>query len=68
MQREDQAMSQQDVDFVHMWISANVHQNDTADERAQELMEAVWVGAEMKAGAAFAHSTLTLDVIGRSSD
>jgi AhpD family alkylhydroperoxidase len=35
---------------------------------AQELMEAVWVAAEMKAGAAFAHSTLMLDVIGTPSD
>jgi alkylhydroperoxidase/carboxymuconolactone decarboxylase family protein YurZ len=35
---------------------------------AQELMEAVWVAAEMKAGAAFAHSTLMLDVIGTSAD
>jgi AhpD family alkylhydroperoxidase len=35
---------------------------------AQELMEAVWVATEMKAGAAFAHSTLMLDVIGTSAD
>jgi hypothetical protein len=26
-------MSQRAVDFVHMWISANVHQNDIIDER-----------------------------------
>jgi hypothetical protein len=31
-------------------------------------MEAVWVATEMKAGAAFAHSTLMLDVIGTSAD
>jgi AhpD family alkylhydroperoxidase len=29
----------------------------------QELMETVWVAAEMRAGAAFAHSTLMLDVV-----
>ena len=35
---------------------------------AQELMEAVWVAAEMKAGAAFAHSTLMLDVVETSTN
>jgi AhpD family alkylhydroperoxidase len=34
---------------------------------AQELMEAVWVATEMRAGAAFAHSTLMLDVVERSA-
>jgi AhpD family alkylhydroperoxidase len=34
---------------------------------AQELMEAVWVAAEMRAGAAFAHSTLMLDLVERST-
>lgn len=29
----------------------------------QEIMEAIWVAAEMRAGAAVAHSTLALDVI-----
>jgi AhpD family alkylhydroperoxidase len=28
-----------------------------------ELMEAIWVAAEMRAGAAFAHSVLALDVM-----
>ncbi len=35
---------------------------------AQELMEAVWVAAEMKAGAAFTHSTLMLDVVETSTN
>jgi len=35
---------------------------------AQELMEAVWVAAEMKAGSAFAHSTLMLDVVETSTN
>ena len=29
----------------------------------QELMEAIWVAAEMRAGAAFAHSLLALDAL-----
>jgi AhpD family alkylhydroperoxidase len=31
----------------------------------QELMEAIWVAAEMRAGAAYAHSTLALEAIDR---
>ena len=30
---------------------------------AEELMEAIWVAAEMRAGAAYAHSSLALDTI-----
>jgi len=30
---------------------------------AQEIMEAIWVAAEMRAGGAYAHSALALDVI-----
>ena len=29
----------------------------------QELMEAIWVAAEMRAGAAYAHSNLALDAM-----
>ncbi len=32
---------------------------------AEEIMEAVWVAAEMRAGAAYAHSALALDTIAR---
>jgi AhpD family alkylhydroperoxidase len=28
-----------------------------------EIMEAIWVAAEMRAGAAFAHSTIALDIM-----
>jgi AhpD family alkylhydroperoxidase len=35
-----------------------------ADER--ELMEAIWVGAEMRAGGAYAHSILALDAAGHA--
>ena len=31
----------------------------------QELMEAIWVAAEMRAGAAYAHSILALDAMNR---
>jgi AhpD family alkylhydroperoxidase len=30
---------------------------------AEEIMEAIWVAAEMRAGAAFAHSTIALDAL-----
>ena len=33
-----------------------------------ELMEAIWVAAEMRAGASFAHSVLAIDAIGLSED
>ncbi len=39
---------------------AALHEGATA----QELMEAVWVAAEMRAGAAYAHSTLMLAKLG----
>ncbi|WP_182346390.1 carboxymuconolactone decarboxylase family protein [Tomitella gaofuii] len=32
----------------------------------QEVMEAVWVAAEMRAGGAYAHSTLALDTLGET--
>ncbi|HEX5386767.1 MAG TPA: carboxymuconolactone decarboxylase family protein [Gemmatimonadales bacterium] len=32
---------------------------------AEEIMEAIWVAAEMRAGGAYAHSALALDVIAR---
>jgi AhpD family alkylhydroperoxidase len=32
---------------------------------AEEVMEAIWVAAEMRAGAAYAHSALALDAIAR---
>lgn len=32
---------------------------------AEEIMEAIWVAAEMRAGGAYAHSTIALDIIGQ---
>jgi AhpD family alkylhydroperoxidase len=34
-----------------------------AGATAQELMEAIWIAAEMRAGAAYAHSTIALAAI-----
>jgi AhpD family alkylhydroperoxidase len=34
----------------------------------EEIMEAIWVAAEMRAGGAYAHSTLALDEIVRHQD
>jgi AhpD family alkylhydroperoxidase len=41
--------------------SAALHQGATAEE----IMEAVWVAAEMRAGGAYAHSALALEAIAR---
>ena len=30
-------------------------------EKLEEIMEAIWVASEMRAGAAYAHSVLALD-------
>jgi AhpD family alkylhydroperoxidase len=34
----------------------------------EQIMEAIWVAAEMRAGAAYAHSALALDEIGRHQE
>ena len=34
----------------------------------REIMEAIWVAAEMRAGAAFAHSNIALDVMAQAQD
>ena len=36
-----------------------------AGAKAEEIMEAIWVAAEMRAGGAYAHSTLALDTIAK---
>jgi AhpD family alkylhydroperoxidase len=41
--------------------SAALHKGATAEE----IMEAIWVAAEMRAGGAYAHSALALDTIAR---
>jgi AhpD family alkylhydroperoxidase len=37
------------------------------DATAEEIMEAIWVAAEMRAGAAFAHSAIALEALERPS-
>jgi AhpD family alkylhydroperoxidase len=34
--------------------------------KSEEIMEAIWVAAEMRAGGAYAHSTLALDTIAKA--
>jgi AhpD family alkylhydroperoxidase len=33
----------------------------------QEIMEAIWVAAEMRAGGAYAHSAIALDALGAAA-
>jgi AhpD family alkylhydroperoxidase len=35
---------------------------------AEEIMEAIWVAAEMRAGGAYAHSALAMDTIARDKE
>ena len=35
-----------------------------ADATDEQIMEAIWVAAEMRAGAAYAHSLKALDLMG----
>jgi len=46
---------------IHGHTSAALQQGATAEE----IMEAIWVAAEMRAGGAYAHSALALDTIAR---
>lgn len=44
-------------------IESHVKAARGAGANAEQIMEAVWVAAEMRAGAAFAHSAKTLDLM-----
>lgn len=44
-------------------ITGHTKAAQRAGATAEELMEAVWVAAEMRAGGAFAHSTLMLNAL-----
>lgn len=44
-------------------IEGHVKAAKRAGASDQEIMEAIWVAAEMRAGAAFAHSIKTLDLM-----
>ena len=41
------------------------HRAGATDE---QIMEAIWVAAEMRAGGAYAHSTLAIDVLEKQAD
>ena len=44
-------------------IRAHVPQAQKAGASKQEIMEAIWVAAEMRAGAAYAHSAIAFDAM-----
>lgn len=44
-------------------IRAHTEQAVKAGATKEEIMEAVWIAAEMRAGAAYAHGTLAMDEI-----
>ena len=45
-------------------IRGHTHAAVQHNGTAEEIMEAIWVAAEMRAGAAYAHSVIALDTIG----
>ena len=45
-------------------INGHTEMASRAGATAPEVMEAIWVAAEMRAGAAFAHATLALHALG----
>jgi len=49
-------------------IRSHTKRATTRGATAQEIMEAIWVAAEMRAGAASAHSALAIDEISKEPD
>ena len=49
-------------------IKGHTRQAKLAGASAEELMEAIWVAAEMRAGGAYAHSVVALDAYGLPAD
>ena len=47
-------------------IRGHTHAAVRHEATAEEIMEAIWVAAEMRAGAAYAHSVIALDTIARN--
>lgn len=45
-------------------IKGHTRQAKRAGASEEQIMEAIWVAAEMRAGGAFAHSALALDALG----
>ena len=46
-------------------IRGHTHAAERHEATAEEIMEAIWVAAEMRAGGAYAHSVIALDTIAR---
>jgi AhpD family alkylhydroperoxidase len=46
-------------------IRGHTHAAGQHGATAEEIMEAIWVAAEMRAGGAYAHSVIALDMIAR---
>ncbi|GAB4301078.1 MAG: hypothetical protein Kow0058_16100 [Roseovarius sp.] len=49
-------------------IEGHVKAARRAGASGEQIMEAIWVAAEMRAGAAFAHSLKTLDLLAAEED
>jgi AhpD family alkylhydroperoxidase len=49
-------------------IRAHTHGALDAGGSPEEIMEAIWVAAEMRAGAAYAHSTIAIDALRERSE
>ena len=47
-------------------IRGHTHAAARHEATAEEIMEAIWVAAEMRAGGAYAHSVIALDTIARN--
>ena len=48
---------------MHPMLNIAVKAARRAGASPEQIMEAIWVAAEMRAGAAFAHSIKTLDML-----
>ena len=46
-------------------IRGHTHAAERHEATPEEIMEAIWVAAEMRAGGAYAHSVIALDTIAR---
>jgi AhpD family alkylhydroperoxidase len=56
------------VTQCHYCIKGHTRAAQRAGATPQELMEAIWVAAEMRAGGAYAHSALMLDTLDAEPD
>jgi AhpD family alkylhydroperoxidase len=57
------AMAEAHVTQCPWCIEGHVKAARRAGASPEQIMEAIWVAVEMRAGAAYAHSTKTLDML-----